>query len=72
MGVPDLEMHTARWRTIVLAATFVLVLTFVFEAVKTTIWPNLTMWESHYLTILYSTVVGSVATGLALAQRWSR
>lgn len=53
-------------RAIIVGALGLALTMFVFEAVKTAVWPSTTLWESHAITILFSTVFGTIAVAAAL------
>ena len=63
-----LGTSTARRAAVVGALLFVLVLMFVFELTKTFFLPRITLWESHSITIVFSSACGAIATWAAL--RW--
>jgi hypothetical protein len=48
------------------ATAGIALLMFLFEAVKTAVWPAMTLWESHAVTIVFSTLFGAIAVAVTL------
>ncbi len=60
------SVESARWRMVTAAAVVVALLMLLFESVKSVIWPDITIWESHTITIVFSTMVATFATWAAV------
>jgi diguanylate cyclase (GGDEF)-like protein/PAS domain S-box-containing protein len=60
-----------RWRATVLAILGGAMLFFVYEATKSAIFPGLTIWESHSITIAFGAIISGLAAWFAMARQAS-
>lgn len=60
-----------RWRATVLAVLGGAMLFFVYEATKSAIFPGLTIWESHSITIAFGAIISGLAAWFAMARQAS-
>ena len=59
---PDDSARSTRW--LLLAAFAVAAVMLTFEATKQFLMPRLSLWESHLVTILFTTILTTVAAYL--------
>ncbi|MBL0940758.1 MAG: EAL domain-containing protein [Gemmatimonadaceae bacterium] len=60
-----------RWRATFLAIAGGALLFFVYEATKSAIFPKLTIWESHSITIAFGALISGMAAWFAMARQAS-
>jgi len=62
--MPKRDNHFSSTRSLLVTAFAVAAVMLAFEVAKQFLIPRLSLWESHLLTILFTTVLASVATSL--------
>lgn len=60
-----------RWRATGLAVLLGAVVFLIFEATKQTIFPGVTIWESHTITIVFGSIIAGAAAWLAMRRQES-
>lgn len=60
-----------RWRATLLATIAGALVFFIFEASKSAIFPHLTIWESHNITITFGSLIAGGAAWFAMARQAS-
>ncbi|HUA64981.1 MAG TPA: PAS domain S-box protein [Alphaproteobacteria bacterium] len=60
------ERRTDLWITLLAATLGLSVLVFSFEALKQTLFPHIRIWQSHAVTIVFTSLIAAVITWFAL------